>query len=93
MNEDLYKGYREPCRGVLERFGIRVWCEVRAVTSRGSFEGLLLPRSETVLLSCDLPFFLISTAQLVAGPVARMLYPPAKALFPPAGREIVPEPR
>jgi glutamyl-tRNA(Gln) amidotransferase subunit D len=28
-------------------FGITVWCEVRAKTTRGEFEGLLLPRSET----------------------------------------------
>ncbi len=47
MNDDLYKGYREPCRGLLERFGVKVWSEVRAITQRGSFEGLLLPRSET----------------------------------------------
>jgi glutamyl-tRNA(Gln) amidotransferase subunit D len=31
----------------MERFGITVWCEVRADTTRGVFEGLLLPRSET----------------------------------------------
>ncbi len=50
MNEaakDLYRGYRGPCRELLERFGITVWCEVRARTARGEFEGLLLPRSET----------------------------------------------
>jgi glutamyl-tRNA(Gln) amidotransferase subunit D len=31
----------------MKRFGITVWCEVRASTTRGDFEGLLLPRSET----------------------------------------------
>jgi glutamyl-tRNA(Gln) amidotransferase subunit D len=45
--KDLYRGYRGPCRQLLERFGITVWCEVRARTARGTFEGLLLPRSET----------------------------------------------
>jgi glutamyl-tRNA(Gln) amidotransferase subunit D len=40
-------GYRGPALTVLERFGITVWCEVRADTTRGVFEGLLLPRSET----------------------------------------------
>jgi len=45
--KDPYRGYRGPCREVMERFGITVWCEVRAKTTRGDFEGLLLPRSET----------------------------------------------
>ena len=44
---DPYRGYRGPTREVMERFGITVWCEVRARTTRGEFEGLLLPRSET----------------------------------------------
>jgi len=47
MSDDRYKGYREPCLTVLKRFGVTVWCEVRARTTRGDFEGLLLPRSET----------------------------------------------
>ncbi len=45
--KDPYRGYRGPCREVMERFGITVWCEVRAKTTQGLFEGLLLPRSET----------------------------------------------
>jgi glutamyl-tRNA(Gln) amidotransferase subunit D len=44
---DPYRGYRGPTRAVMEQFGITVWCEVRAETTRGTFEGLLLPRSET----------------------------------------------
>ena len=44
---DRYKGYRDPCRAVMQRHGIRVWSEVRAETTRGNFEGLVLPRSET----------------------------------------------
>lgn len=47
MTDERYKGYREPCLSVLQRFGVTVWCEVRARTTRGDFEGLLLPRSET----------------------------------------------
>jgi glutamyl-tRNA(Gln) amidotransferase subunit D len=31
----------------MKRFGVTVWCEIRAKTTRGDFEGLLLPRSET----------------------------------------------
>ncbi len=44
---ELYKGYREPCLGLMKRFGVTVWCEVRARTAGGEFAGLLLPRSET----------------------------------------------
>jgi glutamyl-tRNA(Gln) amidotransferase subunit D len=47
MTTDPFRGYRGPTRAVMERFGITVWCEVRADTTRGVFEGLLLPRSET----------------------------------------------
>ncbi|OGQ89196.1 MAG: glutamyl-tRNA(Gln) amidotransferase subunit D [Deltaproteobacteria bacterium RIFOXYA12_FULL_58_15] len=46
-DKELYKGYREPCLAIMKRFGITVWSEVRAHTSRGQFEGLVLPRSET----------------------------------------------
>ncbi len=42
-----FKGYREPLRGAMERFGVTVWSEVRVRTTRGDFEGLVLPRSET----------------------------------------------
>ena len=45
--KDPYRGYRGPTREVMERFEITVWCEVRAKTTRGDFDGLLLPRSET----------------------------------------------
>jgi glutamyl-tRNA(Gln) amidotransferase subunit D len=41
------KGYRDPCLAVMKRFGVSVWCEVRVRTSRGEFQGLVLPRSET----------------------------------------------
>jgi glutamyl-tRNA(Gln) amidotransferase subunit D len=44
---DLYKGYRGPCLELLKKFDVTVWSEVRARTSRGEFEGLMLPRSET----------------------------------------------
>jgi glutamyl-tRNA(Gln) amidotransferase subunit D len=41
------RGYRGPALEVMRRFGVTVWCEVRAETTRGRFEGLILPRSET----------------------------------------------
>ena len=44
---DAYRGYRDPTRAVMARFGVRVWSEVRAETTRGDFAGLVLPRSET----------------------------------------------
>lgn len=44
---DAFKGYREPMRSVMQRFGITVWCETLVETTRGRFEGLVLPRSET----------------------------------------------
>ena len=45
--KDLHQGYRGPTLELLKRFGITVWCEVRARTTRGDFVGLILPRSET----------------------------------------------
>jgi len=44
---DLYRGYRGPCLDLMKRMGFKVWSEVRMRTSRGEFEGLVLPRSET----------------------------------------------
>jgi glutamyl-tRNA(Gln) amidotransferase subunit D len=44
---DPNRGYRGPSLAVMQKFGITVWCEVKAKTTRGDFEGLLLPRSET----------------------------------------------
>ncbi len=46
MSEDT-KGYREPLLGIMERFGVTVWSEITAHTTRGTFDGLVLPRSET----------------------------------------------
>jgi len=44
---DDYRGYREPMLSLLKREEVTVWSEVRARTTRGVFEGLVLPRSET----------------------------------------------
>ncbi len=40
-------GYRDPCLELMRRHGVSVWCEVEARTTRGTFRGLVLPRSET----------------------------------------------
>jgi len=45
--ESAYRGYRGPCVAVMQRLGFKVWSEVRIRTTRGEFEGLVLPRSET----------------------------------------------
>ena len=45
MTEDVLKGYRGAAREVLEKYGIRVWCETEISTTRGVFRGILLPRS------------------------------------------------
>jgi glutamyl-tRNA(Gln) amidotransferase subunit D len=42
-----HKGYREPLTGTMTKFGVTVWCDVVAETTRGTFSGLVLPRSET----------------------------------------------
>ncbi len=47
MVDDVYKGYRGPTRELLERFEAPVWSQVRIDSTRGVFEGLILPRSET----------------------------------------------
>lgn len=44
---DVYRGYRGPCLDLMKRMGFKVWSEVVMRTSRGEFEGLVLPRSET----------------------------------------------
>ena len=47
MSTDLYKGYRGPALEALKRFGVGVWYDVVMDSTRGRFEGIILPRSET----------------------------------------------
>lgn len=44
---EKYKGYRDPCLSQLKNHGAEVWSEVEMMTSRGTFKGIILPRSET----------------------------------------------
>jgi len=44
---DPYKGYQDPVKAILVAHEARVWSKVIAHTTRGAFEGLVLPRSET----------------------------------------------
>ncbi len=43
---DRFKGYRGITRAVLEREGVGVWSDVEVHTKRGTFVGIILPRSE-----------------------------------------------
>jgi len=44
---DNYKGYREPALSVLKENKVTVWSSVEMSTKRGTFKGIILPRSET----------------------------------------------
>ena len=43
-----YRGYYEQARQVLEANGVRVWSDVIIKSRKGTFEGIILPRSETL---------------------------------------------
>ena len=43
---DAQKGYRGETLELLQRFHVGVWSDVEATTSRGTFRGIILPRSE-----------------------------------------------
>ncbi len=47
MTGDEFKGYRGEALEVLRRFEAPIWSDVEIATDRGSFAGLILPRSET----------------------------------------------
>jgi glutamyl-tRNA(Gln) amidotransferase subunit D len=44
---DLFKGYKGRALEVLKGFNVRVWSEAKIKTTRGDFQGILLPRAET----------------------------------------------
>jgi len=45
--DDAYKGYRGEALATLKSFGAMVWSDVEIKTARGSYTGIILPRSET----------------------------------------------
>jgi len=47
MADDQYKGYRGPVLSILKNFNVYVWSDVEVKTSKGTFSGVILPRSET----------------------------------------------
>ena len=43
---DLFKGYKGKALGILKKYNVRVWSEAKIDTTRGIFQGIVLPRSE-----------------------------------------------
>jgi glutamyl-tRNA(Gln) amidotransferase subunit D len=43
----VYKGYNGKALAVLKRFKAPVWSDVEIITTKGSYKGIILPRSET----------------------------------------------
>jgi glutamyl-tRNA(Gln) amidotransferase subunit D len=46
MSDDNFQGYKDRALAVLQRFQARVWGKVKIDTTRGVFEGTILPRTE-----------------------------------------------
>ncbi len=46
-NDDVLKGYRGRARAKLQELGIQVWSDVVLHSTKGTYEGVILPRSET----------------------------------------------
>jgi len=44
--DDLFKGYKGDTLALLKKFNVRVWSEVDIESTRGTFSGIILPRSE-----------------------------------------------
>ncbi|MFO7874050.1 MAG: Glu-tRNA(Gln) amidotransferase subunit GatD [Bacteroidales bacterium] len=47
MSEDRFQGYKGPALQALNTYNVRVWGQVNIDTSRGHFQGTILPRSES----------------------------------------------
>ena len=46
MKNDIFQGYKNDALEVLKKYKVRVWGQTKVITTRGSFEGTVLPRSE-----------------------------------------------
>ena len=44
---DDYRGYRGEALAILQSYDARVWSDVEVITGKGTFTGIILPRSET----------------------------------------------
>jgi glutamyl-tRNA(Gln) amidotransferase subunit D len=46
MSEDIFQGYKGKALEVLKKYNVRVWGQTTIQTTRGNFEGTVLPRAE-----------------------------------------------
>jgi len=46
MSEDIFQGYKGEALEVLKKYNVRVWGQASIQTTRGNFEGTVLPRAE-----------------------------------------------
>jgi glutamyl-tRNA(Gln) amidotransferase subunit D len=46
MSEDIFQGYKGKALEMLKKYNVRVWGQASIETTRGNFEGTVLPRSE-----------------------------------------------
>jgi glutamyl-tRNA(Gln) amidotransferase subunit D len=46
MSEDIFQGYKDKALEVLKKYNVRVWGQASIETTRGNFEGTVLPRAE-----------------------------------------------
>jgi len=46
MSDDIFQGYRGDALATLKKFSVRVWGQAEVHTTRGTFDGTVLPRSE-----------------------------------------------
>lgn len=46
MSNDIFQGYKGQALNTLMKYNVRVWGQAEIVTTRGTFKGTILPRSE-----------------------------------------------
>jgi len=46
MSDDIFQGYKGDALETLKKFSVRVWGQAEIDTTRGTFQGTVLPRSE-----------------------------------------------
>lgn len=46
MNEDSFQGYKAEALEALKKYNVRIWGTAKINTTRGPFDGTILPRSE-----------------------------------------------
>ena len=46
MSEDFFQGYKGAALEILKKYNCRVWGQAKIETTRGTFDGTILPRAE-----------------------------------------------